>query len=177
MVRWMNTTDEETVSEVFQFENSYVVAYLTKEHIKGNVPLEDIKEQISALVVKDKKAEYITAAITGADLAAIATNNGQTVVNEQRANLANLSLQGIGYEPELVGSIFGTAVGSVSSPIAGANAVYVVEVTAKDDAKTSGDFTKQKQEVKKGAAAYANGAAYKVLNTEADVKDNRSDFN
>jgi len=177
MVSWMNTTDEETVSEVFQFENSYVVAYLTKEHIKGNVPLEDIKEQISALVVKDKKAEYITAAITGADLAAIATNNGQTVVNEQRANLANLSLQGIGYEPELVGSIFGTAVGSVSSPIAGANAVYVVEVTAKDDAKTSGDFTKQKQEVKKGAAAYANGAAYKVLNTEADVKDNRSDFN
>ena len=177
MVRWMNTTDEETVSEVFQFENSYVVAYLTKEHIKGDVPLEDIKEQISALVVKDKKADYITAAITGDDLAAIATNNGQTVVSAQRANLANLSLQGIGYEPELVGSIFGTAVGSVSSPIAGANAVYVVQVTAKDDAKTTGDFTKQKQEVKKGAAAYANGAAYKVLNTEADVKDNRSDFN
>ena len=176
MVRWMNTTDEETVSEVFQFENSYVVAYLTKEHIKGNVPLEDIKEQISALVVKDKKADYITAAITGDDLVAIASNNGQTVVNAQRANLANLSLQGIGYEPELVGSIFGTAVGSVSSPIAGANAVYVVQVTAKDDAKTTGDFTKQKQEVKKGAAAYANGAAYKVLNTEADVKDNRSDF-
>ena len=176
MVRWMNTTDEETVSEVFQFENSYVVAYLTKEHIKGNVPLEDIKEQISALVVKDKKADYITAAITGDDLVAIASNNGQTVVNAQRANLANLSLQGIGYEPELVGSIFGTAVGSVSSPIAGANAVYVVEVTAKDDAKTTGDFTKQKQEVQKGAAAYANGAAYKVLNTEADVKDNRSDF-
>ena len=176
MVRWMNTTDEETVSEVFQFENSYVVAYLTKEHIKGNVPLEDIKEQISALVVKDKKADYITAAITGDDLVAIASNNGQTVVNAQRANLANLSLQGIGYEPELVGSIFGTAVGSVSSPIAGANAVYVVQVTAKDEAKTTGDFTKQKQEVQKGAAAYANGAAYKVLNTEADVKDNRSDF-
>jgi len=177
MVRWMNTADEETVSEVFQFENSYVVAYLTKEHIKGNVPLEDIKEQISALLVKDKKADYITANIKGADLAAIANNNGQTVVNAQRANLANLSLQGIGYEPELVGSIFGTAVGSVSNPIAGANAVYLVEVTAKDKEKTTGDFTQQKQEVKKGVAAYANGAAYKVLNTEADVKDNRSDFN
>ncbi len=177
MVRWMNTTVEGTVSEVFQFENSYVVAYLTKEHIKGNIPLEDIKEQISALVVKDKKADYITASITGDDLVAIAANNGQSVVNAQRANLANLSLQGIGYEPELVGSIFGTAVGSVSSPIAGANAVYVVQVTAKDDAKNTGDFTKQKQEAQKGAAAYANGAAYKVLNTEADVKDNRSDFN
>ena len=58
----------------------------------------------------------------------------------------------------------------------GGNAVYVVEVTEKDDAKKSGDFTQQKQEVQKGAAAYANGAAYKVLNTAADVKDNRSNF-
>jgi peptidyl-prolyl cis-trans isomerase D len=177
MVRWMNSADEGTVSEVFQFENSYVVAYLTKEHIKGNVPLEDIEEQISALVLKDKKADYITANITGSDLATIASNSGQTVVNSQRANLANLSLQGIGYEPELVGSIFGTSVGSISNPISGANAVYVVEVTAKDEAKVTGDFTKQKQEVQKGVADYANGAAYKVLNTEADVKDNRSDFN
>ena len=177
MVRWMNTADEGTVSEVFQFENSYVVAYLTKEHIKGNVPLEDIKEQISALVLKDKKADYITNAIKGTDLASIASNNGQTVVNAQRASLANLSLQGIGYEPELVGSIFGTSVGSISNPISGANAVYVVEVTAKDEAKNTGDFTKQKQEVKKGSATYANGAAYKVLNKEANVKDNRSDFN
>ena len=177
MVRWMNTTGEGTVSEVFQFENSYVVAYLTKEHVEGNVPLEDIKEQVSALVMKEKKGAHISATITGADLQAIATNNGQTVVSAQRANLANLSLQGIGYDPELVGSIFGMTVGSISNPIASGNAVYVVEVTAKDEAKTSGDFTQQKQEVQKGAAAYANGAAYKVLNTEADVKDNRSDFN
>jgi len=177
MVRWMNTTDEGTVSEVFQFENSYVVAYLTKEYMKGYVLLEDIKEQISALVVKEKKAEYIAANIKGIDLATIASKNGQTVVNAQRANLANLTLQGIGYDPELVGSIFGTAVGSVSSPISGASAVYIVEVTAKDNAKNTGDFTKQKLEVKKGSTAYANGAAYKVLNTEADVKDNRSDFN
>ena len=176
MVRWMNTAEQGMVSEVFQFENSYVVAYLNKAYAEGVTSLEDIEEQISALVVKDKKADYITAAITGADLAAIAANNGQTVVNAQRANLANLSLQGIGYEPELVGSIFGTDVGSVSSPIAGTNAVYVIEVTAKDDAKTSGVFSQQKQAVQKGAAAYANGAAYKVLNTEADVTDNRSDF-
>tara|TARA_B100000767_G_scaffold213750_1_gene201123 strand:+ start:707 stop:2803 length:2097 start_codon:yes stop_codon:yes gene_type:complete len=176
MIRWMNTSDEETVSEVFQFENSYVVAYLTKEHIKGDVPFEDIKEQIFALVLKDKKAEHIISSITGTDLADIAANNGETVVNSQRANLANLSLQGIGYEPELVGSIFGTNVGSVSRPTTGNNAVYIVKVTAKDETRSTGDFTKQKQEVEKGAATYANEAAYKVLNTEAVVKDNRSDF-
>ena len=176
MVRWMNTAEEGTVSEVFQFDNSYVVAYLKRNYDDEFVPLEDIKEQISSLVLKEKKAKYISTSITAADLKTIATNNGQTVVNEQTANLANLSLQGIGYEPELVGAIFGTTVGSVSRPIEGKNAVYIVEVTAKDEVRVPGDFTQQKQKEQKDAAAYANGAAYKALNTEADVKDNRSDF-
>jgi peptidyl-prolyl cis-trans isomerase D len=176
MVRWMNTAERGTVSEVFQFENSYVVAYLKKTYFEGVTPLEDIKEQISALVLKEKKAAHISANIKAANLATIAANHGQTVVNAQRANLANLSLQGIGYDPELVGSIFAINTGDISNPIEGKNAVYVIEVTAKDDAKTSGDFIQQKQEIQKGAAAYSNGAAYRVLNTEANVKDNRSDF-
>jgi peptidyl-prolyl cis-trans isomerase D len=176
MVRWMNTTEQGKVSEVFQFENSYVVAYLKKTYFEGVTPLEDIKEQILALVLKEKKAAHISANIKAADLTTIATNHGQTVISAQKANLSNLSLQGIGYDPELVGSIFATNVGSISNPIEGKNAVYVIEVTAKDDAKTSGDFTQQKQEIQKGAAGYANGAAYKTLNTEADVKDNRSNF-
>ena len=176
MVRWMNTAEQGKVSEVFQFENSYVVAYLKKTYDEGITPLEDIKEQISALVLKENKAAHISANIKPSDLATIAANHGQTVVSSQRANLSNLSLQGIGYEPELVGSIFAINVGAISNPIEGKNAVYVIEVTAKDDAKTSGDFTQQKQEIQKGAAAYSNGAAYKALNAEANVKDNRSDF-
>lgn len=176
MVRWMNTTEQGKVSEVFQFENSYVVAYLKETYFEGVTPLEDIKEQISALVLKEKKAAHISANIKAADLATIAANYGQSVVSAQSANLSNLSLQGIGYEPELVGSIFATNIGAISKPIEGKNAVYVIEVTAKDDEKTSGDFTQQKQQIQTGNAGYANGAAYKVLNTEADVKDNRSDF-
>ena len=98
------------------------------------------------------------------------------MVSAQSTNLSNLSLQGIGYEPALVGSIFATNIGAISKPIEGKNAVYVIEVIAKDDEETSANFKQQKQQIQSGAAAYANGAAYKVLNTEADVKDNRSDF-
>jgi peptidyl-prolyl cis-trans isomerase D len=176
MVRWMNTAEQGIVSEVFQFENSYVVAYLKKTYSEGTSHLEDIKEQISALVLKEKKAAHISANIKAADLATIATNHGQTTVSGQRANLANLSLQGIGYEPDLVGSIFATNIGAISKPIEGKNAVYVIEVTTKDDAKNIDDFIQIKQEIQKGAAAYVNGAAYKVLKTEADVKDNLSDI-
>ena len=91
------------------------------------------------------------------------------------------------HEPELVGSIFGMPVGSISKPIKGREYVYVIEVTAKDDAITPDDVKQiqTKQEVQKGAAAYAiirnergvtKGAAYKVLKAKANVKDNLSDI-
>lgn len=176
MVRWMSTAKEGNISEVFQFDNSYVVGYLKRNYDAGFIPLEDIKDEISALVFKEKKAKYIVSSITNLDLKAIAAINGQKVESEKIANLANLSIQGIGYEPELVGAIFGTTTGSVSKPIEGKNAVYIVEVTAKDKEKKSTDITKQKQVLQKEAVSYSSGAAYKVLNTDADVNDNLSDF-
>ncbi len=176
MVRWMNKAEQGKISEVFQFENSYVVAYLKKIYTEGFAPLEDVKEEISAEVLKEKKAEHISENIRATDLGTIATNHGQTVVSAQIANLSNLSLKGIGYDPALVGSIFATNVGTVSNSIFGKNAVYVVEVTDKDDVRNTNDLIQQKEEIQKGAAAYSIGAAYKALNTDAEVEDNRSDF-
>ena len=177
MVKWMNTNEAGSVSEVFQFENSYVVAYLTKEYAEGVTELEDIKEQITALVIKEKKATKIAEGISlSDDLATIASNNSTTVVSAQKATLANLSVQGIGYEPELVGSIFGTSVNTTSAPITGKNAVYVVEVTAVDEVKPTGDFTQQKANIVKQASSAASGQSYNALKEDADVIDNRSDF-
>ncbi len=176
MVRWMNTAEVGAVSEVFQFDNSYVVAYLTKEYKDGVTSLSDIKEQIIALVVKEKKAIKISEGISSTDLASIAKANSLSVVNDQKATLANLSIQGIGYEPELVGCIFATEVGSVSNPITGTNAVFVVEVTAKDEAKLTGDFSLQKSQIENQTSSYSNGASYNALKEAADVQDNRADF-
>ena len=176
MIRWMNGADAGTVSEVFQFENSYVVAYLTSSYQEGFVPLEDIKEQITSLVSKQKKAKMISEGIIASDLATIASNNNTTVVNAKQINFVNLSVQGIGYEPELIGSVFGLETGVISSPIEGKSAVYIVEVTAKDEAKTSGNFTQQQTKMKTEAQTYSNGAVYNALKSIAEVKDYRSDF-
>ena len=56
------------------------------------------------------------------------------------------------------------------------NAVYVVEVTAVDDMKTTGDFTQQKANIVRQASSAANGQSYNALKEDADVIDNRSDF-
>jgi peptidyl-prolyl cis-trans isomerase D len=176
MVRWMYTAKVGSVSEVFQFDNSYVVAYLKKEHNKGVANLDDIEEQIKALVIKEKKASKIEEGILNTDLASIASANGTTVISDQKATFSNLSIKGIGYEPELVGAIFANKVGVISKPIKGRNAVYVIEVMAIDEAISEGDFTAQKLKLQNQSSSSANNASFNALKEAADVKDNRVDF-
>ena len=128
------------------------------------------------MVIKEKKASKISKDITNFDLASIASANATTVVSGQQATFSNLSIQGIGYEPELVGSIFANKPGIVSSPITGRNAIYVVEVTTIDKATSNGDFTTKKSNMQNEASSSANNASYNALKEAANVQDNRVDF-
>ncbi len=176
MVRWMNTSKANSVSEVFQFNNSYVVAYITREYAEGVSDLKDIKEQINALVIKQKKALKISNEITDSDLSIIALANSTNVVKGKKAIFANLSIEGVGFEPELVGAIFANNVGAVSSPIIGRDAVYVIEVTTFDEATLNGDLNAEKLKIQSQLGSYSNSASYNALKEAADVKDNRLEF-
>ena len=68
--------------------------------------LDDIKEQIMSLVIKEKKALKISKDIKGSDLASIATTYKTDVVTEKKVRFSDSSIEGIGYEPELIGGIF-----------------------------------------------------------------------
>ena len=176
MVKWIYTADVGSVSEVFQFDNSYVVAYVTKEYLEGAIPLEDIKEEITSLVLKEKKGKKILEGITTSDLVSVASTSKNTIIRDKKAKFGDLSIQGIGQEPALVGAIFATNPGEASLPIVGKNAVYVFEVTSIDEPKLKEDFSQQKKQLQKQAGSYAKGESYNALKDAAKVQDNRVDF-
>ena len=176
MVRWMNRANVGDVSEVFQFDDSYVVAYITKHRKEGFISLEEVTEQIKAIVKKKKKGDLISDLIKGQDLATIAAKNNTTIVNDKTINFANLSIQGMGYEPELIGAVFGTPLNTLSEPVIGNSAVYVFNVTFKDQEQKEGDFLSQKNKLATDAKRYSNSTAYTVLKENANIKDYRSDF-
>ena len=176
MVRWLNKSDLNAVSEVFQFDNSYVVATVKSVNEEGEIDFEDVKEQITTLVAKEKKGVKISQSILkGSSLAEIAKTNGTTIVNNQNATFSNDNLVSIGYEPELLGSIFGSKIGDISSPIIGRNAVYVIQVNSEDEA-IIGNNSQQKKQLKNQEISNANRATINVLKDAADVKDYRVDF-
>tara|TARA_B110000003_G_scaffold158717_1_gene158967 strand:+ start:416 stop:2518 length:2103 start_codon:yes stop_codon:yes gene_type:complete len=176
MVRWLNNSDLNAVSEVFQFDNSYVVATVKSVNEEGEIDFDDVKEQITTLVIKEKKGVKISQSILkGSSLTEIAKTNGTTIVSNQNATFSNDNLVSIGYEPELLGSIFGSKIGDISSPIIGRNAVYVIQVNSEDEA-IIGNNSQQKKQLKNQEISNANRATINVLKDAADVKDYRVDF-
>ena len=176
MVRWLNKSDLNAVSEVFQFDNSYVVATVKSVNEEGEIDFDDVKEQITTLVIKEKKGVKISQSIPKvSSLTEIAKTNGTTIVSNQNATFSNDNLVSIGYEPELLGSIFGSKIGDISTPIIGRNAVYVIQVNSEDEA-IIGDNSQQKKQLKNQEISNANRATINVLKDAADVKDYRVDF-
>ena len=176
MVRWMNKAEKGDISEVFQFDNTYVVAYLTNSYEEGFISLENITEEVTALVKNKNKAEIISEKQKeGLDLSVIASNNN-TVVNTKQITFASNNIEGIGYEPELVGALFGLDQGVISKPIHAKNSIFIVEVTEKNDLIVSGDFSKQHDKIETQNKASSTNAAYNALKKAANIKDNRSEF-
>jgi peptidyl-prolyl cis-trans isomerase D len=176
MVRWLNKSDLNAVSEVFQFDNSYVVATVKSVNEEGEIDFDDVKEQITTLVIKEKKGMKISQSIIkGSSLNEIAKINGTSIVSSQNATFSNDNLVSIGYEPELLGSIFGSKIGDISPPIIGRNAVYVIQVNSEDEA-VLGNNSQQKKQLKNQEISNANIATINVLKDAADVKDYRVDF-
>lgn len=176
LVKWMNDAEVGDLSEIFNFDNFYVIAYLTKKHEEGVTPLEDIKEQITALVHKEKKEELLYKQMLNAEnLESLATKMNSSVESGKQTTLSNISIQGIGYEPELVGGIHGVEKGSISKPIKGRNAMYVVEIKERDEDVLVGDFSSQRNQLKTGLTN-SGGTAFKVLKENAAVVDNRNAF-
>ena len=113
LVRWLNKSDAGNISEVFQFDNMYVVAYLTKKHQEGYIPLSEVKEEVASIVINENKLNYINSITKDTDLDRIAKSNNQVVVQGAVANMNDMTIQKVGYEPKLVGAVFG--VGIISS--------------------------------------------------------------
>ena len=152
------------------------MAYITKYSKEGSIPLEEVTEQIKAIVNKKKKGDLISDLINGQDLATIAVKNNTTIINDKSINFANLSIQGIGYEPELIGAVFSAPLNVLSEPVIGNSAVYVFNVVSKDQEQKEGDFSSQKRKLATDARRYSNSTAYTVLKEKANIQDYRSDF-
>jgi peptidyl-prolyl cis-trans isomerase D len=118
---------------VFEIGDKYVVAYCTKVTEEGPAPVKDVENDIRYAIIKDKKADLISAELKnklgpGKTLDDIARNIGVTVQEATQINFRSYSVPGAGIEPALIAAATVADQGTVGGPVKGINGVYLITV-------------------------------------------------
>ena len=178
IVRWAFNGDTE-VGDVKRFEVANVgnvIVKLKKVYDKGLLAVSDARPSIEPILKNKKKAEKIKAKMTGTTLDAIAKAAGVTVQQATDIVLQSPVLPGAGSEPKVVGTAFAVGANKMSGPIEGNAGVYVVKTKTVTKAPTLKTHDVYVNKLKGQTASYS-GRVLQALKADADIVDNRSQFN
>jgi len=136
IVRWAydkKTKIGDISPEIYEFENRYVLVGLRQIREKGYPTLDELKAipEVQHAVRNEKKAEVLVERMNGA----LKTNRSFSALEAIDAEIetidivsfAGYSVGSRGYEPEVIGTLFGTQQNHLSNPIKGRSGVFAVE--------------------------------------------------
>ena len=177
IVKWAFKAEPNTVSSIMTVENKHVIALLESVQPKGLSTVDAVREQVKALVTREKKAELLAKKITDAGAAnvdALAAKVGKPALQADKVTFGNPSLGG-SYEPKVVATALGLAAGKLSAPVQGNAGVYAVQTIAVAEPAKVSDYAMYSMQLKQQINAKARGIndAHKKL---AKIEDHRFDF-
>jgi peptidyl-prolyl cis-trans isomerase D len=165
---------------VFEVGDKYVIAYCTKIQEEGIAPLKEVTNDIKFTLLKDKKADIISAEFAknnqaGKTLDDLARSMGLSVQEASQVNFRSYAIPGAGTEPALIAAASTASQGVVSGPVKGNNGVFMLTVnnitsTSSQDLKLLQDRLLSTYQVR------GNYEAYEALRKDANIIDKRYKF-
>ena len=181
-MKWLFGAKENEVSPLYECgDNDHLlVVVLTKINERGYRSLEDenVKNFVKSEVVRDKKAEMLTAKLKGVKNMSGAKSKGAKVSNVNQVTFAaSVFVQATGMsEPALSGAVSATAKGKFcSQPVKGYGGVYMFQVVDKKMRPVKFNAKEYEQRQRQRVMQYA-GNFMQELYVNANVKDNRYMF-
>lgn len=163
-------------SSPIQDDQRIIIAMVSSIREKGTPNLEDVYATMRTDALNEKKAEMIKKKMGSVTNLTVLAKNLKTEVRQAEMTFASPSIQGGGYEPDVVGALFSGKIkdGKSSKPIVGSAGVYVFLVTKTNKAPTAtGHEAEQLQllsQMRGSVMNFANQALQKMNN----VRDNRA---
>jgi peptidyl-prolyl cis-trans isomerase D len=165
---------------VFEVGDKYVVAYCTKAQENGIASLKDVENDIRFILIKDKKADLISAEYnknngSGKSLDDIGRTMGLNVQEATQVNFRSYTVPGVGTEPALIAAASVVKQGVVSGPVKGTNGVYML--VANNVTTTQGEDLKLiRDRLKTNFQMRGSYEAYESLRKGANIIDKRYKF-
>ncbi len=181
VIRWaFNEAEVGDVSEVFELENGYVIALITKKVEEGTAGLEEVRDEITAKVKAREKGEIIVEKLKGMtgslDEIADAYGEDASVNSTSDLKITDNSLPGVGFDPKAVGKVFALETGETSEPFMGENGVLIIQTQAITEAPEIADYTSYKNQVQQQQSQRTSFQIAEAIQEFADIEDKRYKF-
>jgi peptidyl-prolyl cis-trans isomerase D len=165
---------------VFEIGDKYVVAYCTDAQEEGLAPLKEVESDVRFNVLRDKKADIISAEFEknssgGKSLDEIGRAMNLPVQEATQINFRSYSVPGAGTEPALVAAASASKQGAISGPIEGLNGVYMIFVNTATISADE-DLKLIKERLASTFRMRGSYEAFEALRKKADVVDKRYKF-
>ena len=182
IIRW--AFDEKTkiggFSQIFDVDYRFIVAIVTEKREKGIPSLDQIRDEIMALAIREKKYEAISADMTAAlgsgNLDAIAEKLQLTPEQALEIRFNMMNLPNVGPEPKVVGTAFGLQPNTVSQPIKGKSGVLLVEVMNREEAVEPEDMTATDRQLRSAFSSRVINDVVNAIREKANIEDNLTMF-
>ncbi len=180
LVKWAYENEKGTVSQPMEIGNKYVVASLIEVREKGVAPLEQVKDDVTAKVIKEKKAEMFVkefeAAMKGASIEAIASTMKLNVEQANSVTFNTFSIPGSSSEPAVIATASVLKAKTMSKPLVGNEGVFLVYVDAVTEAPVLTDV-KGQQNMQTSQIQYrVDNELYEALKEKAEITEHLVKF-
>ncbi len=176
IVRWAFGAKDGDIKR-FNVKTGHVVARLKKINEVGLMPIEEAKMAFGTQLRNEKKAVLIKAKMAGATLEAVSKATGTPIKEALDVVAANSFIQTIGAEPKVVGTAFSLKPGVVSQTIDGNSGVFKIKVKSTTKAPAAANYTDIIARLKGQSQGSVSGRIYSSLKKDAEIEDNRAQFN
>lgn len=139
IIRWAYEEASTGSVKLFRSENMYILAALTTQREEGYLPVEEVQNEISQILLRKKKAEYLQQQVAQQvqglnNMEEIAAKLGADIHTASNLAFSSFSIAGAGIEPKVVANALSIDTGKVSQPIAGNNGVFILRTHNKQQA-------------------------------------------
>ena len=163
-------------SSPIQDDNRLIIAIVSSIREKGAPALVDVYERMTTDALNEKKANFILKKIGSVTNLEVLAKKLKTDVKQAEVTFASPSIQGGGYEPELVGALFSGKIKDKMSSKAsvGQSGVYVFRVNKTVKAPAAKNYDAEKLQMLSQIKGSIANASRQALQKKLNVRDNRA---
>jgi len=179
VVRWAFNNKKGQISDIHECNDKFVVAAHKGRLPKGYQSLESVTPFIKDEILFKKKGEQIAASLKAKNLSSISAYADAMNTNPDTVKFITMNtsrITNIGVEPKLNTLVTYSALNTVSEPVVGNNGVYVFEVIDRTNGNSIYDEHMQKSMLDMNSSYRVGGFAFRLMQQNADIEDNRIRF-